>query len=125
MSPIVRRAAVSFIPLVAAAFVVAALFGLGSGTPATAGDDEAAGLYAKKCQSCHGPDGHGNAKLAEKMKMDLAGLDLLDEASLAKSDAEWIEVTKGGAGKMPKYEGKLTEEQIAGLTEYVRGMASE
>ena len=38
------------------------------------------------------------------------------------SDAELIEATKKGKGKMPGYEGKLTDDQIKGLVKYIRSL---
>jgi cytochrome c6 len=94
-----------------------------SGSPAYAGGDATAKLYASKCGSCHGKDGAGNAKFAEKLKLDPADLNLLDEASLVKSIDEWVNTTKNGQGKMRGYDGKLTDEQILAVNEYVRSLA--
>lgn len=89
---------------------------------AAAADDGSA-LYGKKCRSCHGKDGRGNAMLAEKLKVDPAALDLVDEASLAKSDEELIRITAEGEGKMPGYAKKLTAEEIEGTIAHVRSLA--
>jgi mono/diheme cytochrome c family protein len=39
-----------------------------------------------------------------------------------QSDADLEKVTKEGKGKMPKYEGKLTDDQIKGLIKYIRSL---
>jgi mono/diheme cytochrome c family protein len=39
------------------------------------------------------------------------------------SDAAWIEATKKGKGKMPAYDGKLTDDQIKDLVTFIRGLA--
>ncbi len=91
---------------------------------APASDEEISGLYGKKCRSCHGKDGRGNKALAAKLKVDPAALDLLDEATLSKSDEELIRITVEGEGKMPGYAKKLTDDQIAGLIAYVRSLSS-
>jgi len=84
--------------------------------PAAAADDAAA-LYKSKCQVCHGADGKGTAA-GQKM-----GAKDFQSADVAKqSDADLIKVTKEGKGKMPKYEGKLTDDQIKGLIKYIRSL---
>ena len=84
--------------------------------PAAASDDAAA-LYKSKCQVCHGADGKGTAA-GQKM-----GAKDFQSADVAKqSDADLIKVTKEGKGKMPKYEGKLTDDQIKGLIKYIRSL---
>ena len=95
-----------------------------AGSPTYAGGDATMKLFNSKCGACHGKDGLGNAKLAEKLKLDPADLNLLDEASLAKSADDWNKTTKDGAGKMKGYGGKLTDEQIAAVNEYVRSLSS-
>ncbi len=71
-------------------------------------------LYDKKCAMCHGKDG-----VAKKM----------GEGSANLNDPEWqktaslesiIEVIAKGKGKMPKSEGKLTDDQIKAVAEYVK-----
>jgi mono/diheme cytochrome c family protein len=95
--------------------VIAALLGL-----AAAGayaQDDAAALYKSKCQVCHGPDGKGTPA-GQKL-----GVKDFHSPEVAKqSDDELIKATKEGKGKMPKYEGKLTDDQIKGLVKYIRSM---
>ncbi|HLY92415.1 MAG TPA: cytochrome c [Candidatus Angelobacter sp.] len=87
-------------------------------TPLRAQDDAAA-LYKAKCVSCHGADGSGNTPVGTKL-----GVKSVSDPELAKkSDAEWIDATKKGKGKMPSYEGKLTDDQIKSLVKYMRSLA--
>ncbi len=80
---------------------------------ATAQDVEA--LYKSKCQVCHGADGKGSPA-GQKM-----GVKDFHSPEVAKaSDAELIAATKSGKGKMPKFEGKLTDDQIKELIAYIR-----
>jgi len=86
------------------------------GASAAAADlKEAESLYKSKCQACHGADGKGS----------VAGLKLgvktfhSPEVS-GQSDAELIDATKKGKGKMPAYAGKLTDDQIKGLIKFIR-----
>jgi mono/diheme cytochrome c family protein len=38
----------------------------------------------------------------------------------AQSDADLTNIITNGKGKMPKYDGKLTEDQISDVVKYVR-----
>jgi mono/diheme cytochrome c family protein len=93
--------------------VIAALLALG--VAGAYAQDDAAALYKSKCQVCHGPDGKGTPA-GEKM-----GVKDFHSPEVAKlSDDELIKATKEGKGKMPKYEGKLTDDQIKSLVKYIR-----
>jgi mono/diheme cytochrome c family protein len=64
---------------------------------------DAAKLWTKHCQSCHGPDGKGKTKMGEKLKVrDLTAADV--KASLTQAKA--AEAIKNGV-KDPKDESKL------------------
>jgi cytochrome c6 len=89
---------------------------LAAAVPAVAADDTAA-LYKSKCQVCHGADGKGTAA-GQKM----GAKDFQSPEVAKQSDAELIKVTKDGKGKMPKYDGKLTDDQIKALVKYIRGL---
>lgn len=80
-------------------------------------------LYNQKCASCHGKDGKGTASMAKMFKLDIAELDLIDEATLEKKDEELDHITTKGAGKMPAYETKLKAKEISELTVYIRSLA--
>src|SRR5260370_23868954 len=87
--------------------LTAALLGVGV---AGAWAEDAAGVYKSKCQACHGADGKGSAA-GQKM-----GVKDFNSPEVAKeSDAELVTITKEGKNKMPKYEGKLTDDQIKDL----------
>lgn len=83
---------------------------------------DASALYLKSCASCHGKDGKGSPAMAKMFKLDNAALDLVDKASLAKSDAELSRLTAEGAGKMPAYKTKLQSSEIGALTVYIRSL---
>lgn len=88
---------------------------LAGSLPAAA--DDAAALYKSKCQVCHGPDGKGSAA-GQKM-----GVRDFHSPEVAKqSDADLIKITKEGKNKMPKFEGKLTDDQIKELIKFMRGL---
>jgi mono/diheme cytochrome c family protein len=72
-------------------------------------------LYKSKCQVCHGPDGTGTA-----VGKKLGAKDFHSPEVAAQSDAELVEVTSKGKGKMPSFAGKLTDDQIKDLVVYIR-----
>jgi len=81
--------------------------------PAMADDAEA--LYKSKCQMCHGADGKGSPAGQKLGVRDFHSPEVAKE-----SDAELFKITKEGKGKMPKQEGKLTDDQIKELISYIR-----
>ena len=88
---------------------------LAGALPAAA--DDAAALYKSKCQMCHGADGKGSAAGQKMGTRDFHSPEVAKE-----SDADLIKVTKEGKGKMPKFEGKLTDDQIKDLIKFIRGL---
>jgi mono/diheme cytochrome c family protein len=83
--------------------------------------DEAADLYKSKCAMCHGPDGSGNTPTGKAMKV----ADLRSDEVQKKTDAQLIESTTNGKGKMTPFKGKLTDAQIKDLVKYVRELAKK
>jgi mono/diheme cytochrome c family protein len=83
--------------------------------PAMADDMEA--LYKSKCQVCHGADGKGSPA-GQKLGVK----DFHSPEVQKQTDAELIEVTKQGKGKMPAYDKKLTDDQIKQLIKYIRSL---
>jgi mono/diheme cytochrome c family protein len=83
--------------------------------PAMADDVEA--LYKSKCQVCHGADGKGSPA-GQKLGVK----DFHSPEVQKQTDAELIEVTKQGRGKMPAYDKKLTNDQIKQLIKYIRSL---
>jgi mono/diheme cytochrome c family protein len=101
--------------LLHAGLVLALIIALTS--PLRAQDDAA--LYKAKCASCHAADGSGNTPAGTKL-----GVKAFSDPEVVKhSDAQWTGFTKKGKGKMPAYEGKLTEDQINALVKYMRTLA--
>lgn len=81
--------------------------------------DDAAALYKAKCSSCHGADGKGDTPVGKKL-----GVKAFSDPEVAKnSDQAWFETTKKGKGKMPAYDGKLTDPQINDLVKFMRSLA--
>jgi mono/diheme cytochrome c family protein len=74
------------------------------------------GDYKAKCAACHGADGKGDTSMGKMMKIrDLGSADVQSQ-----SDADLTNIITNGKGKMPKYDGKLTADQISGLVKYIR-----
>ena len=75
-----------------------------------------ADTYKAKSATCHGPDGLASSPAGKAMKVPS-----FKAAELVKaSDAELIAATKSGKGKMPAYNGKLTDAQIKEAIAYIR-----
>ncbi len=68
-------------------------------------------VYTQKCVMCHGADGK-----AKKMGSP-------DLSTLKASESEIEAVVTNGKGKMPKYAGKLTPDQIKDVSKYVKTLA--
>jgi cytochrome c6 len=88
---------------------------LAAAVPAVA--DDAAALYKSKCQMCHGPDGKGSAAGQKMGVRDFHAPEVAKE-----SDADLAKITKEGKNKMPKFDGKLTDDQIKDLIKFIRGL---
>jgi len=76
--------------------------------------DEGRELFLKKCAMCHGEN--GVAKPVAKGSSNFN-----DPAwQKATTDEAMAKVTLEGRNKMPKFEGKLTSEQIQAIVEHIR-----
>jgi len=72
--------------------------------------------YKAKCASCHGADGLAATPMGKMFKI----ASFKDPAQVKLTDAEMIASTTKGKGKMPAYDGKLTEAQIKDVIGYIR-----
>ncbi len=75
-------------------------------------------LFTKNCSSCHGKTGLGDGVKARTLK-DSPG-DFTKPAFQSQADGELLYKTKTGRGDMPKYEGKLADEDIWNIINYLR-----
>lgn len=72
--------------------------------------------FKAKCAMCHGPDGKGATAMGKTL-----GLKDLGSAEVqSQSDADLTNLITNGKGKMPKYDGKLTKDQITDVVKYIR-----
>jgi mono/diheme cytochrome c family protein len=75
-------------------------------------------LYTKHCAPCHGKTGLGDGVKARALK-DFPG-DFSEAAYQNQTDGEHFYKTKFGKGEMPKYEGKLSDEDMWNIVNYMR-----
>ena len=91
---------------------------------ARAGRDEAAGrrIYQRKCASCHAPNGDGKTIVAGHFPY----ANLIDGRWRSDGSPEAIELQiRDGKDPMPKFEGKLTDEEIRQTVAYVLALTRE
>jgi mono/diheme cytochrome c family protein len=77
-------------------------------------------LWNKNCASCHGKTGLGDGVKARNLETP-AG-DFSKPAYQNQTDGELFGKTKIGQGEMPKYDGKLSDEDIWAITNFSRTM---
>jgi mono/diheme cytochrome c family protein len=72
--------------------------------------------FSAKCAACHGASGAGDTAMGKTMKLR----DLGSAEVQSQSDAELTSTIANGKGKMPKFDGKLTKEQIDDMVKFIR-----
>ena len=70
-------------------------------------------LYKKECSKCHGKTAEGR---------HFGGPSLISEKTAAASVEDLRNITANGKGRMPKYAGKLTSEEIDSLVQQIRAL---
>ena len=75
-------------------------------------------LYDKNCASCHGKAGLGDGVKARALKT-FPG-DFSKAEYQVQTDGEHFYKTKTGRSEMPKYEGKLSDDDIWNTVNYMR-----
>jgi mono/diheme cytochrome c family protein len=91
---------------------------------ARAGRDEAAGrrIFQRKCASCHAPNGDGRTIVAGHFPY----ANLIDGKWRSNGSPEAIELqVRDGKDPMPRFEGKLTDEEIRQTVAYVLALTRE
>ncbi len=76
-------------------------------------------VYKAKCQSCHGAEGVPNPGIAKAMGVKPVS----DPSVKSLSEAEMITDTTNGKGKMPAFQGKLSDADIKASVDYFRSLA--
>jgi mono/diheme cytochrome c family protein len=75
-------------------------------------------LFIKTCSPCHGKTGLGDGMKVKSLKVlpnDLTKADFQNQ-----TDGEHFYKTKTGKGEMTKYEGKLSDDDIWNIVNYMR-----
>lgn len=80
-------------------------------------------IYDKKCASCHGKDGKGNAAMLKMLKVDASLLNLIDKETQDKTDEDLASITEKGKNKMPAFGKNLKNEEIKSAVSYIRSLA--
>jgi mono/diheme cytochrome c family protein len=75
-------------------------------------------VFTKNCASCHGKAGLGDGVKARTLKDFPGNFSKADFQSLADGDIFYR--TKTGRGEMPKYDGKLSDDDIWNVVNYIR-----
>lgn len=75
-------------------------------------------LYTKNCASCHGKTGLGDGVKARSIKTFPGDFSKAEYQN--QTDGEIFYKTKAGRGDMPKYEGKLADNDIWNIVNYTR-----
>jgi mono/diheme cytochrome c family protein len=75
-------------------------------------------LYVKHCQSCHGKTGLGDGPKAKLL--DTYSGDFSASAFQSQTDGEHFYKTKEGRDDMPAYKGKLSDDEIWSVVNYMR-----
>lgn len=81
-------------------------------------------IFDKNCSTCHGPAGKGDGPAGKMLKPPPADLGTVTKTM---SDADVAKVIKEGgksigkSASMPGFKGKLSDDQIQGLVQYVKG----
>jgi mono/diheme cytochrome c family protein len=79
---------------------------------------EGLALYTKNCASCHGKAGLGDGVKARSLKTFPGDFSKADFQG--QTDGDHFYKTKTGRSEMPKYEGKLTDNDIWNVVNYMR-----
>jgi mono/diheme cytochrome c family protein len=83
-----------------------------------ASDKAGMALFNKNCASCHGKLGLGDGVKARALKTFPGDFSKAEFQNL--TDGELFFKTKNGRDEMPKYEGKLTDDDIWNTINYLR-----
>jgi mono/diheme cytochrome c family protein len=75
-----------------------------------------ADTYKAKCAMCHGPDGTAAVPMGKMYKIP----SFKDPDQVKATDSALEAITKDGKGKMPSYNGKLTDAQIKDVITFIR-----
>jgi mono/diheme cytochrome c family protein len=75
-------------------------------------------LFVRTCAACHGKTGLGNGPKAKSLKTTPTNFSTAEFQN--QTDGEHFYKTKTGKGDMPKYEGKMSDDDIWNIVNYMR-----
>jgi len=75
-------------------------------------------IFTKNCVSCHGKTGQGNGVKVSTLKNSSGNFTLSEFQNLTDGDIFYR--IKNGKEEMPKFEGKLSEDEIWNTINYLR-----
>jgi len=75
-------------------------------------------LYNKTCAACHGRTGLGDGPKSKSLKTPMNDFSKAEFQN--QTDGEHFYKTKTGRGEMTKYEGKLSDDDIWNIVNYMR-----
>lgn len=73
------------------------------------------GVYKAKCQMCHGATGLADTPAAKALKVKPFN----DPILIRMSDVSILKLTREGTGKMPAFQGKLTDGEMTEVVAYI------
>ena len=76
-------------------------------------------IYDKKCASCHGADGKGNAKIEKMLKVKIPPL----AEAAGKTDAELLKLVSEGKKPMPSFQKSLSKGELEAVVHFVKELA--
>jgi len=80
-----------------------------------------AGVFQKQCIGCHGADGRAQTETGKKV----GAADLTSDAVQRETDSNLSKIVQDGKGKMPAFEGRLSDDEIRAVIAYVRELAKK
>ena len=80
-----------------------------------------AAIFQELCIVCHGPDGRAQTETGTKV----GAADLTADAVQQQGDSQLSKIIQDGKGKMPAFEGKLTDDEIRAVIAYIRQLAKK
>lgn len=101
---------------IAICLVFFASAGVSAQTPPSGENLTANPVFQKNCAKCHGKSAKGR---------HFGGPSLISEKSTAMSAADLRTILTDGKGRMPKYAGKLTPNEIDTLVEQIKALSKQ
>jgi mono/diheme cytochrome c family protein len=78
-------------------------------------------IFQEQCVGCHGPDGRAQTDMGKTMH----AADLTSSAVQQQSASQLSKIVKNGKGKMPSFDGKLSDDEIDGVVTYVKSLGKK